>query len=784
MESNVAADLCAMLCAGALSVLSVDAHQVVSLDGVWRFRRDAGWPVGQRQMTEWKNVRVPHDWAIAGPYSPDQPGDTAKLPWKGRGEYERTFRMDGAALADGGRCYLEFDGVMARPQVYLNGIKVGGWDYGYMSFCIDATDAAKTGENLLRVTADTTEMKSRWYPGAGLYRSVRLVVAKRGEAVPGTAVVETVSLTDERAVVRLSCDLVGGGRFEKTMTIDNPRRWDVEDPFLYSFDVCGQKVRYGLRTAAFTADDGFHLNGRRVQLKGVNLHADLGPLGMAFDRDAAERQLRIMKDMGVNALRTSHNPPAPQVLDLCDELGIVVWDECFDKWNATAGIRPYENVDDCLVGNLRALVMRDRNHPSVVVWSIGNEMRLEGEAPDGNVTPERVKRLADAVRSLDATRPVAAGCDLAEMIDSGCWDSLDVTGWNYGRRYKAMREKNPDMPLVYSESASAYSDYGFYAQPPSAYRTDYSVAERRTDSYDHTSAPWSDIPDVEFLRIETDRYVAGEFVWTGIDYLGEPCPYSSMKDVPLAEQARSSYFGICDLCCVPKDRFYLYRSHWNDKAVTCHIVPSHWNFCSTNRVPVYVYTSGDEAELFLNGRSLGRRAKMSPPPGYDLDFEGMDVRKYPDFRANPYYRACDKYRLRWFDVPCEPGEIRAVCYRSGEKIGEDVVRTAGEPTAIRIVRDAYSCGALTWVHVDLVDKAGIRCPLTTDRVTFAVTGPGELAATGNGDAHDCEPFPLPSRRLYFGKAVAVVRRAGGGEMALRAFVEGLQEAVLRIGETR
>ena len=772
------------LYAAALAASVANARLTVSLDGVWRFRRDAGWPVGQNQTTPWTEVRVPHDWAIVGPYSPDQPGDTAKLPWRGKGEYERTFFLDGAALAGGGRCYLEFDGVMARPSVFVNGVNVGGWDYGYMSFRVDATGAAKVGENVLRVTADTTEMKSRWYPGAGLYRSVRLVFARRGEAVPGSVVAETVSLTDKRATVRLSCDLVGGGRHEETRTLDSPRRWDVEDPFLYSFDVCGQTVRHGLRTAVFTADDGFHLNGRRVQLKGVNLHSDLGPLGMAFDRDAAERQLRIMKDMGVNALRTSHNPPAPQVLDLCDELGIVVWDECFDKWNATAGMRPYENVDDYLVRNLRALVMRDRNHPSVVVWSIGNEMRLEGESPDGNVTPERVKRLADAVRSLDATRPVAAGCDLTEMIDTGCWDSLDATGWNYGRRYRAMHEKRPEMPLVYSESASAYSDYGFYAQPPAAYRDDYSVAERKTDSYDHTSAPWSDIPDIEFLRIETDRYVAGEFVWTGIDYLGEPCPYSNMKDMPLAEQARSSYFGICDLCGVPKDRFYLYRSQWNNKAATCHIVPSHWNFCATNRVPVYVYTSGDKAELFLNGRSLGRRAKKDPPPDYDLDFEGMEVRKHSDFRANPYYRVCDKYRLRWFDVPCEPGELKAVCYARGERIGEAAVCTAGEPEAIRLVRDQYSCGALTWVQVDLVDKAGVRCPLATDRVTFAVTGPGELVATGNGDARDYEPFPLPSRRLYFGKAVAVVRRTDGGEMTLHAFATGLPKAELRIGELK
>ena len=767
-----------LACAVALVAGEACAHHVVSLDGIWRFRQDVGWPFHQKQLTVWTDVTVPHDWAIAGPYSPDQPGDTAKLPWKGKGEYERAFHLDADALADGGRCYLEFDGVMARPQVFVNGVKVGSWDYGYMSFRVDATDVAKAGENALRVTADTTELNSRWYPGAGIYRSVRLVVAKRGEAVPGTVLAETLSLTEEKAVVRLSCDLVGGSRFERTETIENPRWWNTEDPYLYTFEIGGDEIRFGFRTSVFTADDGFHLNGRRVQLKGVNLHSDLGLLGMAFDRDAMKRQLLIMKDMGVNAIRTSHNPPAPQLLDLCDELGFVVWDECFDKWNGTAGIRPYENVDDYLLRNLRALVFRDRNHPSVVAWSIGNEMRLEGVG-DGNVTPERVKRLADTVRAIDPSRPVAAGCDLTEMIDSGCWDSLDVTGWNYGRRYRSMRKRKPTMPLVYSESASAYSDYGFYSLPPAAYRDDYAVAMRKTDSYDHTSAPWSDIPDIEFLRVATDNFVAGEFVWTGIDYLGEPCPYSNMENVPLAEQARSSYFGICDLCGIPKDRFYLYRSHWNDKVETCHLVPAHWNFSVTN-LPVYVYTSGDEAELFLNGLSLGRKVKKAPPADYDLDFEGMDVKKYSDFRVNPYYRVCDKYRLRWLDVPYEPGELKAVCYRNGEKIGEDVVRTAGEAKSVRLSRDPYSCGNLVWAQVDVIDAAGTRCPLATDRVTFAVTGPGRLVATGNGDARDYEPFPLPSRKLYFGKAVAVVRRTGVGEITLHAFVEGLPAAELKI----
>ena len=767
--------ICAVAMAAGVAGTLI-ARESVSLDGRWEFRRDSGARFYKVQFSPWEKVTVPHDWAIAGPYFPNQPGGDGKLPWKAKGEYRRKFTVTNPA----DRHYLEFDGVMARPQVFVNGVKVGGWDYGYMSFRVEATEAVKPGENELKVSVDTTTMASRWYPGAGIYRSVRLISAKPGEAVPGTVEVTPSLVSPELAKVRVRCEKAGGGVFTDEFEVEKPRLWSVEDPYLHETEVCGEKVRYGIRKAEFTADDGFHLNGRRVQLKGVDLHSDMGPLGMAFDRDAMKRQLLLMKSMGVNALRTSHNPPAPQVLELCDEMGIVVWDECFDKWNGSSGVRPFDNIDEYLERNLAAFIRRDRNHPSVVIWSIGNEMRFEGEPPDGNVTPERVKRLAEKVRLLDPTRPVAAGCDLTEMLDSGCWDSLDVTGWNYGRRYREMKKRKPGMPLVYSESASAYSDYGFYALPPAAYRDDYSLADRKTDSYDHTSAPWSDIPDIEFYRMETDRYVAGEFVWTGIDYLGEPCPYSGRKDIEESEQARSSYFGICDLCGIPKDRYYLYRSHWLPEETTCHLVPAHWNFEAKTTLPVYVYTSGDEAELFLNGRSLGRRVKKDPPADYDLDFEGMEVKKYPDFRSNPYYRVCDKYRLRWFDVPYEPGELKAVCYRKGVKIGEDVVRTAGEPVAIRLKRNEFSCGNLDWIEADLVDQAGARCPSATDRVTFAVEGPGVVAATGSGDPRDYEPFPIPSRRLYFGKACAVVRRTGAGEIRLRAYVDGLPSASLSL----
>ena len=738
---------------------SVAASWAESLDGAWRFRRAGG---------AWEDVTVPHDAAIAGPFNAAESGSTGKLPWVGKGEYARTLEIDLAtanALASGGRAYLRFGGAMAKPRVFVNGTALGGWDYGYLSFDVDATDALRKGTNEVRVTVDTTEHKSRWYPGFGLYRSVELKVVPKGGVVPGSVRIVPTLVSKAEARVDVSYDVVGGGRRAFTRTVANPRLWDVDDPYLHEIEIGGERFAYGIRTAAFTADDGFHLNGRRVQLRGVNLHSDLGPLGMAFDADAAERQIRIMKEMGVNAIRMSHNPPATAFLDLCDRYGLLVWNECFDKWDGTSGRPAGVDLDDYVLTNLVALVRRDRNHPSVVCWSIGNEMRPQTETFADGVTKARVKLFADAVRAEDATRPVAAGCDLPKMAEAGLWDELDLTGWNYGRRYLPMKGKHPEKPLVYSESASAFSDIGFYSVPPAAYRDDYSTNSLATDSYDHTSATWSDIPDIEFLRMETDRYVAGEFVWTGFDYLGEPCPYVA--------EARSSYFGIVDLCGLPKDRYYLYRAYWRPEVTTCHILP-HWNWARGTRLPVYVYTNGDEAELFLNGRSLGRRAKAEPPADYALDFEGMDVKRYPDYRANPYYRVCDKYRLRWHDVAFEPGELRAVCYRKGVKIGEAVVRTAGERAALRLTPDPMSVGRLAFVSCEIVDAQGVRLPRATDRVTFRVEGAGTLVATANGDPKDCDSFAAPSKRLYFGTAVAVVRRTGDGPVRLVATAPGLE----------
>ncbi|MDQ8185097.1 glycoside hydrolase family 2 TIM barrel-domain containing protein [Pelagicoccus sp. SDUM812002] len=596
-------------------------------------------------------VRIPHDWAAAGPFDPDAHGGTGKLPWQGIGWYRRTLEIP--ASAKGHRIYLDFDGAMAFPVIYLNGEEIGSWDYGYTPFRIDLTDHAKPGEdNILAVRLDTRKWSSRWYPGAGLYRKVTLSfenpihiaqwglgirtdgderlglpaenatlsVALENHTPSGASVVLDATILDPHgeivATASLQTDALSQVTTHRKLTlhVKNPRLWDINSPERYTAQVqvldgdgglLDEKTeKFGFRTFAFTANDGFHLNGRRVQLKGVNLHSDLGPLGMAFNRYAQKRQLQIMMEMGINAIRTAHNPPAEELLELCDELGLVVWDEVFDKWAWTAGrddltppLMPFAHR------HIRNTLMRDRNHPSVVVWSIGNEVN-GGEEGEG-VTPERTAMLAGFARNIDDSRPIAMACHIPSLTNGENFASIDLAGWNYARRYERYRAVWPEKPIIYSESASALSTRGYY-DPDLATRTaDYGEGYE-ISSYDLNAAFWSDLADQEFEYMKTDSFVAGEFVWTGFDYIGEPTPHDA--------DSRSSYFGIVDLCGFLKDRYFLYRSHWREDLDTVHILP-HWNWEGSEgkNVPVFVYTNGDSAELFLNGKSLGKRRKGERP---------------------------------------------------------------------------------------------------------------------------------------------------------------------------
>ena len=760
-----------------MALCGVMALSVVgrSLDGLWDFRREGA---------AWTQVRVPHDWAIAGPFDPKADAkaiDCARLPYLGKGEYRRTFALtaDEQALVDaGGAAYLAFDGVQAHPRVRVNGREAGGWDYGYMGFTLDVTEFLKRGENRLEVSADTTKLESRWYPGGGLYRGVRLDMKPREHVVPGSlAIVATPCAAATSAVVKVSyvSSLYGPTGF--VFTVENPRLWDVDSPCLHEIDILGERFAYGIRSMRFTADDGFWLNGRRLELHGVCLHSDLGPLGMAFDASAARRQLSIFKDMGVNAIRTSHNAPAPEMLELCDEMGILVWNECFDKWEETSGRRPDQDLEDFVVRNLRQFVRRDRNHPSVVMWSVSNEVwewdpvqpkrssfRWSDHGPTGQ-TKVRNALFAAAVRSEDTTRPVGCGnrpyMNERRVLDLRLWDDFDVIGWNYFRSYEQVRAACPGKALVYSESASAVSTGGYFGGRLPAHKNDCVATDAHPHQVDGLDlSACLDIADVEFDRMERDRYVAGEFVWTGIDYLGEPSPFD--------REARSSYFGCVDLTVVPKDRFYLYRSHWKPEAKTLHVVP-HWNenAAAGGKRTVMVYTNGDEAELFLNGRSLGRHRKGEASPF-----------------TNDYYSVVTKYRLVWTDVTYEPGELKAVAWKGGQRLGETTVRTAGAPAALALSQEPLltrDLAELRWVRVGAVDAKGVAHPLATNRVSFRLSGPGELVAVGNGDPTGMRPFTeTDAHDLFFGKAMAVVRRTGPGTLTLTATAEGLAEGVLEI----
>ena len=803
-----------LACLGASRVtLASDAggRRVENFNRAWKFARgaQAGAEAVAFNDAAWSAVRLPHDWAIAGPFEPTGDPHTGKLPWRGEGWYRKVFTLPQADA--GRRVYLDFDGVMAMPTVYVNGQRAGGWDYGYMSFRVDATDSARFGQtNVVAVHVDTRPHNSRWYPGAGIYRKVQLVISEpihlahwgtfvttpevtatsatlRVETTlenhTATAIdpeVETVVLDPkgrQAARLRMSFTVPAQGAQPGVLTvpISNPQLWDIENPRLYTAVtrvfltgrlVDAAETPFGVRTFAFTPNDGFHLNGRRVQLHGVCLHSDLGPLGMAFNVRAMQRELQIMQDMGVNAIRTSHNPPAPELLDLCDRMGLVVWDEAFDKWDGTATLPKGVSIPEHGQKQYTNFVRRDRNHPSVVVWSVGNEIwDLEGlKYPDA---PGLLKTMVGLVKALDPTRPVGLAQCVPDSARSQLPAALEVAGWNYARRYAISRERWPNLPIVYSESASAYSTRGYYDDFPMPAKKDDYPATARISSYDHNSAYYSDPADVEFALMEQDRFVAGEFVWTGFDYLGEPVPFISdgwghftKRKLTQEEQSRVSSFGIVDLVGIPKDRFYLYRSHWAPEKKTIHLLP-HWNWPERvgQNTPVYVYTGGDSAELFLNGQSLGKRTK------------------------NPKAEVVrDRYALRWLEVPYQPGELKVIAYQNGRSLGTAVMRTADEPVKLRLTPDRASLIAdgddLSFVLVEAVDRTGALCPLAMNEVRFSLEGPAAIAGVGNGDHHFPAEFVTDHVSLFYGKAMLIVRASEGkgGVSRVTATCAGLRAA--------
>ncbi|HLP03120.1 MAG TPA: beta-galactosidase GalB [Opitutaceae bacterium] len=772
----------------------------------------------------WRALDLPHDWAIEGPFRQDLPGETGKLPFANPGWYRKKFTLP--ASDTGRRLTLEIDGAMSSPLVWLNGEFVGGWAYGYTSFQLDLTPYAKPGaENVLVVRLENHPESSRWYPGAGLYRNVWLTktgpihVAQWGTFVTTPKVtaesalisVEVRTVNDTPAAADLTLDseifaldaagkksaaavttgqpvkLHAPARREasttQTLKVSAPKLWSPASPARYVAvttikrgDEIVDRVEtpFGIRTIAFDADRGFLLNGEVVRIQGVCLHHDLGALGTAINVRAIERQLEILRSMGCNAIRTSHNPPAPELLDACDRLGFLVQDEAFDCWAKGKGRNDYHRFfPDWHEADLRALVRRDRNHPSVIMWSIGNEV-VEQWGDDSTEAWKLATRLAGIVREEDRTRPVTNANHGGNMGFNGVQLATDILGYNYRiETYAAFRAANPAIPLYGSETASTISSRGEYFFPLSEDKLDPNArANFQVSSYDYTAESWASGTEPEWRAADAITGYAGEFVWTGFDYLGEPQPYTNDATVllnfsnpearekmakQLAERgripvpSRSSYFGILDLAGLPKDRFYLYQARWRPEHPMAHLLP-HWTW--PERVgeitPVHVYTSGDEAELFLNGQSLGRK-KRGP----------------------------QDYRLRWDDVRYAPGEIKVIAYKNGQRWAEDVQRTAGAPAKIALTPDRASFRAdgldLVYVTVDIQDAGGVLAPRANNQVRFTLQGPGDIIATDNGDATSFESFQAPQRKAYNGRAVVIIRSRAGqaGPLALRAESDGL-----------
>jgi len=807
-----------ILAAMVLPGTYAEGREVLSFNHGWRFARFGALPDGSMQQepaglekpaaddTGWRLLNLPHDWGIEGPFRAELPNRTGKLPWAGIGWYRKHF--DSPETDRGQRIFIEFDGAMSDSSVWLNGQYIGGWPYGYSSFQLELTDHLRVGqENVIAVRLDNKPNSSRWYPGGGIYRNVRLVKTAPVHVAHWGTFVTTPNVSADAATVHIETRIKGpasgvkiqhrimregsskvlasGSGTNCSITLANPELWDLDHPHLYrvrtSVVVSGSEVDtyatvFGVRSIKFTADKGFLLNGHVLKMNGVCQHHDLGPLGTAINIRALERQIEILQSMGCNAIRTSHNPPAPELLDLCDRMGMLVMVEAFDCWRAGKTPNDYSRFFPTWhEKDLRAMVRRDRNHPCVVMWSIGNEVREQGSTAGHEIA----RQLAEIVRSEDTTRPVTAGCNNARAGTNGFQKTVDVFGYNYKPHlYQEFRKQNPTLPLFGSETASCISSRGEYFFPVSDDKSQGCGGHFQVSSYDLYAPPWAYRPDIEFEAQDRNPWVFGEFVWTGFDYIGEPTPYNNDKTNLLnfsdpaerkrmAEQlqklggnvpSRSSYFGIVDLCGFPKDRYFLYQSRWRPELPMAHILP-HWNW--PERVgqvtPVHVYTSGDEAELFLNGKSLGRKEKG----------------KY-------------EYRLRWDDVVYKPGTLKVVAYKSGKPWAEDVEQTTGGPVAVRLRADRTELKAdgqdLSFVTVSLADATGVQVPNANNRVHFELTGPGSIVAVGNGDATCLDSFQSSNVRLFNGLALAVVKtkRGAGGDLVLRARSAGMASAEIRL----
>lgn len=760
----------------------------------------------------WREVMVPHDWAIDSPFDMNidmqrvlvkedgenvpklRTGRTGALPCFGVGWYRTVVPFD--IKMKGKRIRVEFDGAMSEAKVFVNGHFVGEWPYGYAYFAFDVTDYWNSdGNNLIAVRLENKPESSRWYPGAGLYRHVRLVADEPVHVAHWGTFVTTPEITKKKAIVHVKTRVVNhtgkeqkiqlttsilnpNGKvvashkqtktlneefeFETSLDVRSPELWNVETPVLYKViskissslgDWDGDESTFGIRTIRFDKNEGFFLNGKNIKMKGVCLHHDQGPLGTAVNYRAIQRQLEIMKEMGCNAIRTSHNPPAPELVELCDKMGILLQIEAFDEWKSGKNKNGYHRFfNDWAEKDISAMVLQNRNHPSVVMWSIGNEIREQGQKEGAEIA----RFLADICRRIDPTRPVTAGFNAhAWAIQNGLAAAVDLVGFNYKPYdYEKRHQENPDFILYGSETASTVSSRGEYKFPAKekkgAYYSDYHVS-----SYDMEYPSWASTPDTEFEKQDDCDFIFGEFVWTGFDYLGEPTPYNE------GTPARSSYFGIVDLAGMKKDRFYLYQSKWGNQPVL-HLLP-HWNWEDRigQNVPVFCYTTYPKAELFVNGVSQGVREK----------------------KQNSKY---ERYRLMWNDIVYQPGEIKVVALDSDDKeVASETIRTSGEAKYIKLTPDRQVIKAdnkdLAYVEVDLTDQNGNFCPRAGNMLFVEVTGNARLKALCNGDPTDQTSFASDYMYAFNGKLMVVLQSTGKpGDVSLKVFGSNLKPGEINL----
>ena len=786
-----------------LHISFAQVRVVTELKDGWKFskgRNDQAFQSGFNDKS-WQTVSVPHDWAIYGPFdkeidkqvvqitqnnekvASEKTGRTGALPYIGEGWYRKSFSLP--HFKRGQKALILFEGAMSEPKVFLNGQKVGEWNYGYNYFYFDITSQLLPNQrNLLAVQLNNAPQSSRWYPGAGLYRKVSIIV-KNAESIDqwGTFIT-TPLVTGELAKVNIKTRVTGKGvrlvtnildangvsvasnttgtifgkEFDQNIAVAQPKLWSPETPNLYtavSKLYVGNKLtdevttRFGIRSINYQPATGFQLNGKTRKFKGVCLHHDLGPLGTAINKAALRRQLRILKDMGCDAIRSSHNMPSLEQLELADEMGFLFLAESFDEWarpkvkNGYARFFATDAEKDVV-----NLIHATRNHPSIVMWSSGNEV------PDqhGAEGVKRAKWLQGLFHREDPTRPVTVGMDQVKAVmQSGFGAVMDIPGLNYRTHlYEEAYKTFPQGFLLGSETASTVSSRGVYKFPV-AKAVEKQYPDHQCSSYDLEYCSWSNLPEDDFVLQDDKPWVIGEFVWTGFDYLGEPTPYDNKWP------SRSSYFGAVDLAGIPKDRFYLYRSRWNTKDETLHTLP-HWNWEGREgqTTPVFVYTNYDSAELFINGRSMGVQKKQ----------KDSVLQK--------------RYRLMWMDIKYEPGTMKVVAFgKDGKPAAEKTIVTAGKPYKLLLEPDRTTIAAdgedLSFVTVSVVDRDGNLCPTAAAQLSFSVKGAGTYRAACNGDATSLELFHLPTMKTFGGKLVVLVQSTGqAGDIELMVSGQGLQ----------